>query len=274
MAFQGCGWGCWFRCLVCCLFSMGCWAVEYIHVWNWYSETVELKMKRKSLDEMKIYFLFSKSSMFRFANFCKSSESLAAESFWYPSIVSHPASDLSAILINLFLFFSLSLMGVEEWADSVSLLQTWWTDSWMSSKISTVKLNCFFVPNSFEILFSFSLSLFKKGVPNFQLAGFACYGICYQNTWALTQERRLVAIPLHSLAVFVCLFGPPPEIPEFINCFSKDHFDNMYVIFFFWYKIARSILIKLWRFQTKQYLIYLAHVTECLCLCAWFLLDF
>ena len=63
---------------------------------------------------------------------------LAAESFWYSSIVSHPASDLSAILIKLFIFFNLSLMDVnEEWTNSASLFSTWWIDSWMSSKVST-----------------------------------------------------------------------------------------------------------------------------------------
>ena len=70
--------------------------------------------------------------------FCELSESLAAESFWYSSIVSHLASDLSAILINLFIFISLSLMDFnEEWTDSASLFSTWSIDSWMSSKIST-----------------------------------------------------------------------------------------------------------------------------------------
>ena len=42
------------------------------------------------------------------------SELLAAESFWYSSIISYPTSDLFAILINLFLFFSLSMMDVKE----------------------------------------------------------------------------------------------------------------------------------------------------------------
>ena len=52
-------------------------------------------------------------------------ESLAAESFWFSSIVSHPVSDLSAILTNLFVFFSLSLIDDKElWADSVSLFPT------------------------------------------------------------------------------------------------------------------------------------------------------
>ena len=48
-------------------------------------------------------------------------ESLAAESFWFSSIASHPVSDLSAILTNLFVFLSLSLIDDKKlWADSVS----------------------------------------------------------------------------------------------------------------------------------------------------------
>ena len=48
----------------------------------------------------------------------------------------------------------------------------------------------------------------------------------------------------------------------FINCFSEDHFDDIYVDFLIWYEITTSILINLWRFQTEQRLIYLGQVTE------------
>ena len=59
-----------------------------------------------------------------FDNFHAVLESLAAESFWFSSIASHPASDLSAILTNLFVFLSLSLIDDKElWADSVSLFR-------------------------------------------------------------------------------------------------------------------------------------------------------
>ena len=105
--------------------------VECIHGWIWNSEIVDLKhsaeKKRRVLGKLKI--------------------SLAVESFWYSSIVIHPASDLYAIMINLFLVFSLLLMDVsEEWTVSASLFLTWWIDSSMSSKISTLKWNCFLFP--------------------------------------------------------------------------------------------------------------------------------
>ena len=59
-------------------------------------------------------FCFQRTSSSAWWIFRELSESLAAESFWYSSIVSDPASDLSAILINLFLFFILSLMDFKE----------------------------------------------------------------------------------------------------------------------------------------------------------------
>ena len=75
------------------------------------SETASLKhsqeMKWTILDGLKISLLvFWRILCSAWRIFCESSESLAVESFRFSFIVSHPVSDLSAILSDLFLFFS------------------------------------------------------------------------------------------------------------------------------------------------------------------------
>ena len=92
-----------------------------------------LKTLSRNENEGDFVFCFWRAFNFSWWIFCE-----ALDSFWYSSTVSHPASDLSVILINLFLYISLLLMdGEEEWGDSLSLFSTWWIDSWISYKIST-----------------------------------------------------------------------------------------------------------------------------------------
>ena len=93
---------------------------------NYWFKTLSGNKKKGFGQTEHFAFCFQKTLCSAWKNFRNLSESLAVELFWHSCIVSHPSSDLSAILINLFLFFSLLLIDVkEQWDDSASLFSTW-----------------------------------------------------------------------------------------------------------------------------------------------------
>ena len=228
--------------------------------------------------------------------------SLAVESFWYSSLISHAASDLSAILINFFLFFNLLLMDVKEkCADSLSLFLTWWIDSWMSFTLSMLQLNCFWFLIRLKLYLDSLLAFLKGKVSYFQLL-FSWFCMLlnllskYLNIklgaspgWNSSSLSRSFCLLVRPSFLFVCfrLFTclwklyiiftfrkwwlwnlfcgylliywtcwiSRSKIPEFIDYFSEDHFDNMYVV-----SSLDTRRFNLWRFLTKQCFTFLCHI--------------
>lgn len=81
------------------------------------AENILLKWKGRFWTIWRFYFYFWRALCSAWWIFCKLSELLPPESFWYYSIFNHP--DSSVILTKLFLFSSLSLTDLkEELADS------------------------------------------------------------------------------------------------------------------------------------------------------------